>query len=479
MKKSAKFYFDDSIAMSINDNFYVQHLDFYNNKTLDSIIKPDCVVIDIGASCGTFANACLMRGAGKVICIEPSPSFEILSKTFDDKVVCLNMALSTENIDKNFYITSNTTLSTFDMQDQKKNDFGNYIKEYKKTTIKCITLKSLLEKINEPVVDLLKFDIEGHEYDIFDAINEEDLNSINKVLIEFHHNDGEKIKKITRKLEKSGFYIKYLNLRYEDEDSRNSLHGVIYGLRKDVNYCETIATSKSDNFNYEKFFSKYKEIIEKSGLSRLNFYNYIIPKLVSKNKPLYIIETGTMWTPVESNMGAFTYIMADLIKNYTGGRIYTIDISDVQINACKAITHEYSDVIEYVVSDSVSYLKSLEANFVKSLDLIYLDSYDLNIFDPHNCMQHHLNELTALYDNLDKKCGIAIDDNYLPGTWIMWNWYNSDGSIRESKRFETEDKIVGKGTYCHNFLTERGWKRLTELDVVGHNLFYYENQISQ
>lgn len=237
---------------------------------------------------------------------------------------------------------------------------------------------------------------------------------------------------------------------------------------------------KNKEFNYEEFFSKYREGIKKSGQSRLNFYDYIIPKLVSKNKPLYIIETGTMWTPFESNMGAFTLIMADLIKNYTGGRIYTIDISDVQISACKANTREFSDVIEYVVSDSVSYLKSLEENFVKSLDLVYLDSYDLNIFDPHNCMQHHFNELNALYENLDKKCGIAIDDNYLPGTWVMWNWYNPDGSIRESKRFETEDKIVGKGTYCHNFLTERGWKRLTELDVLwANNLFYYENQISQ
>lgn len=234
------------------------------------------------------------------------------------------------------------------------------------------------------------------------------------------------------------------------------------------------------NFNYEKFFSKYKESIEKNGLSRLNFYNYIIPKLVSKNKPLYIVETGTMWVPFESNMGAFTLIMADLIKNYTGGRIYTIDISEEHIKICKENTREFSDVIEYVVSDSVSYLKSLDPNLVKSLDLIYLDSYDLDIFNPHNCMQHHLNELTALYDNLNKSCGIAIDDNYLPETWVMWNYHdNSSGRILGSTRFETGDKIVGKGTYCHNFLTERGWKRLTELDVVGNNLFYYENQISQ
>ena len=95
---------------------------------------------------------------------------------------------------------------------------------------------------------------------------------------------------------------------------------------------------KIEGFDFEAFFGKYRDLITKSGYSRVQIYEYIIPKLVAKNKPVFILETGTMWEPLERNAGAFTLVMADLIKNVTGGKIYSIDISPNSIEKSKKNT---------------------------------------------------------------------------------------------------------------------------------------------
>ena len=67
------------------------------------------------------------------------------------------------------------------------------------------------------------------------------------------------------------------------------------------------------NFNFDEFIAPYREDLFNSGKSRYHNYEYVIKKLVAKNKPLIIIETGTMWSGIEDNMGAFTLVFADLI----------------------------------------------------------------------------------------------------------------------------------------------------------------------
>ena len=233
--------------------------------------------------------------------------------------------------------------------------------------------------------------------------------------------------------------------------------------------------TQNKSFNFESFFSKYRKEIERTGLSRVRFYEYIIPKLVSKNKPLYILETGTMWEPFERNTGAFTLVMADLIKNFTGGKIFTVDISQENINKCKKNTEGLHEAIEFVLSDSIEYIKNSSDDFIKSLDLVYLDSYDFSLLEPHNSAQHHLEELNALYDRINSDCGIGIDDNFLPGCWVDWNWFNPDGSIVRTQRIDVVDSVKGKGQYCDKKLIKEGWKRFFEFDQgSGSNVFYYE-----
>ena len=205
------------------------------------------------------------------------------------------------------------------------------------------------------------------------------------------------------------------------------------------------------------------------GESRLKFINKVYSHLALLNRPINILETGCGHSPTTKTCASMTYIFAKILKNLKGGSLLTVDINEDHLNKCKEITKDFSDVIDYKLGDSINILRSLSADFVKSLDLIILDSYDLFLFDPDPCAIHHLQELLSLYTKLNKNCLIAIDDNYMPGSWVQWNW--DDG---RSEMFETKDKLIGKGMYCDNFLIKNDWIRDDSIICSGHNVFLYK-----
>ena len=170
-----------------------------------------------------------------------------------------------------------------------------------------------------------------------------------------------------------------------------------------------------------------------------------------------------MWINLEQNMGAFTYIFGDLIKNHTGGKLITIDISEKNINSCKEYTKEFLDVIEYVTSDSVTYLESLSDKNVQNIDFFYFDSYDLAIPDPIPSQLHHYRELAAVYKRLKPDVYLAVDDNFLPGNWVEWWTKDNEGNIVNKTKYDVGIyRILGKGTLIDHFLLTNGWKRIND-----------------
>jgi predicted O-methyltransferase YrrM len=169
-----------------------------------------------------------------------------------------------------------------------------------------------------------------------------------------------------------------------------------------------------------------------------------------------------MWNNLEDNQGAFTLVFSDFIKNYTGGQLITVDISQTHMDNCKKYTEQYGDVIEYVVSDSVSYLTSLSDDFIKNTDFIFFDSYDLNLTDPIPSEIHHLRELLAVYDRLSEDVILAVDDNLMPGNWIEWLMYDNNANLINKTIVTAEKEIIGKGTLINRFLLDNNWKRTND-----------------
>ena len=204
------------------------------------------------------------------------------------------------------------------------------------------------------------------------------------------------------------------------------------------------------------------------GESRLKFINKMYEHFVRLDRPINILETGSGYIANNESFASMTYVFSKMIKNIKGGSLLTVDINEDHLNKCKEITKDFSDIIDYKLGDSVNVLRNLDLDFVKSLDLIILDSYDLYLFNPDPSAIHHLQELLSLYTRINKNCLIAIDDNYLPGNWIKWNW--DDG---RSEIFETKDKLIGKGMYCHDFLIKNDWIRDGSILCCGVNVFLY------
>jgi autotransporter strand-loop-strand O-heptosyltransferase len=275
-----KFYYDDESALSILDYFFCQKIDFYYYDFYKNNIKENDVIIDIGASCGTLVDFCISRNVSKIIALEPSASFNILEKTFqkENKVIVENKAISIDNENKNLTLSPFTTLSI--LEEDSKSDVNT-------VSVKCISLDHLFFKYNLDKVDVLKIDIEGFEYKIFENISYSVLEKINKIILEFHLNDGIKLTNVKNKLKLSGFAVKQYDLFFNENSDFNLEKGVLFAFKTQTvdiinesgSLGDAIAwTGIIDSFQKEKnkqinFYTPYKNLFQ-DAYPNINFYNY-------------------------------------------------------------------------------------------------------------------------------------------------------------------------------------------------------------
>lgn len=134
--------------------------------------------------------------------------------------------------------------------------------------------------------------------------------------------------------------------------------------------------------------------------------------LLLQRKGHTIVETGTTYVG-DVGAGASTVIFGKFLQNYRG-KLYTVDLSDRNIELCKEITRNLSGNIEYTVSDSLTYLEK----FPEKIDLLYLDSMDYPLTPAEgkiiDCQIHQLNEFKKAEDKLHDGSIVLLDDNSLP-----------------------------------------------------------------
>lgn len=137
-------------------------------------------VIDIGAHIGSFAAACLVRGATEIYCFEPvKSSFDLLVKNMEpvkDKVECHNYA-----------IWSGETTLYHGPLEHNSGGMRTYadaakLKGAAATAVEAIPLDPILQLF--PYVNLLKFDCEGAEHTIIPHCTE--LQRCDRIFGEFH-----------------------------------------------------------------------------------------------------------------------------------------------------------------------------------------------------------------------------------------------------------------------------------------------------
>ncbi len=152
-------------------------------------IRPNDVVIDIGANQGVFTCYAAWHGA-RVYAFEPFPqSFETLQENvrtngFEKNVMAKPWAIAGRNGTANLTYTDRIggAMNSIDLTFcQNKNlDMLNQI------TVPCYTLAQIIEDSKIDRVRLCKIDCEGSELGILEQITEKELRIIDSFAIEYH-----------------------------------------------------------------------------------------------------------------------------------------------------------------------------------------------------------------------------------------------------------------------------------------------------
>lgn len=141
------------------------------------------VVVDVGASLGSFSLYAAQQGA-KVFAFEPAPaSFEILSQNirlngWQDRISPFPQCVGGKAGKRDFFISKLSPLSSF------------YAGEGKKTTVNCTTLGKIFKEQRLPRLDILKLDCEGAEYEILYQTPSKVLRRIGEIRLEYHRPAG-------------------------------------------------------------------------------------------------------------------------------------------------------------------------------------------------------------------------------------------------------------------------------------------------
>ncbi len=142
------------------------HIFVDEEYSLEKIPEPK-TIIDCGSNIGvTVIQFKLFWPNSKVIAIEPDPSNIVaLSKNikqFGDSVIMVDKAASSSNDEKlNFYISQKGHMSSSIVQRRDDDE---------KCVVETITLDKIIDLNNIKHVDLLKFDVEGSEYRLFQGL---------------------------------------------------------------------------------------------------------------------------------------------------------------------------------------------------------------------------------------------------------------------------------------------------------------------
>lgn len=188
--------------------------------------------VDIGANYGILSTPFLIRNKKVYLVEADSHNITLLRKNFDNNrnIKIVDKAIYSYDGTIDFWeepgcsvVSSVDELGVFE-------DNSNRIKK----TIDCITPNTLIKDyIDEDEIDLMKIDIEGAEYSVFESFSEESMSKVKKFLIEFHFNDDYRVMEILEKLTFNGFRFKLEKWgKYEDSNYvvENKM-GIIYAWK--------------------------------------------------------------------------------------------------------------------------------------------------------------------------------------------------------------------------------------------------------
>ena len=189
--------------------------EIFIKKEYDLVEEGD-IVVDVGANIGLFSLFAMLKGASKIISIEPDKrNCAYLKQNLNEfpKIIIIEEAIS----NKDGYIEFFTSeISSINSTIKNEENFSNFTKEIIQSyEVPCMSSSSLIKRYGITKIDFLKIDCEGGEFSFFENLDIDFLNNkISKIVCEVHKFAGSQDdyeNKIKNKLIKCGFSVKESN----------------------------------------------------------------------------------------------------------------------------------------------------------------------------------------------------------------------------------------------------------------------------
>jgi len=179
----------------------------FAKREYGSIVK-GAVILDVGANIGIFSLYACMNGAKKVYAFEPNQqAYDLLSENV------LRNNLTHHIVAKRLAITGEADRQVkFPVNASPKNQIivGNFKGDYE--LVNTSTLKHVMDENKIDLVDLLKLDCQGMEYEIIDGLDKATADKIHAVKMEYHYSEEERI---ISSLKGHGLYLTYKKKKSE------------------------------------------------------------------------------------------------------------------------------------------------------------------------------------------------------------------------------------------------------------------------
>lgn len=184
-------------------------------RAADPVIKSaQYPIVDVGAHAGFFVCYCReFNKKVKIYAIEPEPNnLSILKQHIKDNKVAgvkvIEGALAAETAKRYLEISE-------DSHNHKLNPEG--ASGERSVEIQAFSFSDFCKKNKIKKISLLKMDIEGGEFEVFESMSADDLNMVNFVILEYH-NEGsasDPRAQIEKKLRENGFGVQIFPSKFD------------------------------------------------------------------------------------------------------------------------------------------------------------------------------------------------------------------------------------------------------------------------
>ena len=174
-RKKLQFINDVFLSLTLDAKGFKNYGDFKRTgeKKFIRLIKDEInLSLDIGANVGNYTKLILQEASSKVISFEPLPDayreLEDLKKEFRERLEIFNIAISNENKKQELYFGNKKSEKASLMKNLEKLSF---VKEtnINKISVEVKKLDDLKDILNNEIIDFIKIDTEGYEFEVLDG----------------------------------------------------------------------------------------------------------------------------------------------------------------------------------------------------------------------------------------------------------------------------------------------------------------------